>query len=523
MKDGREPFPGGQGPRTSVAGLAILLLCLSRVAWGEPVAVIRDNGDPANRVDIVVLGDGYTADELGKYATDVETFVQGTFAQEPFQEYARYFNVHRVDVVSNESGADHPEREPPVFKDTALDATYNCAGIQRLICVDVSKVNTVVSQSLSAAAREVIVVLVNDVEYGGSGGAVAVASVHPAVVELVLHELGHSFGLLADEYGGPPPPACNASIEPSEANATKETQRELIKWTSWIDLSTPIPTPGPDPGLPGLYEGARYCDTGLYRPTYNSKMRSLGPPYEQINTEQLVKRVYNWASPIDAVEPSASAVVLSPGQSQTFDAHVLQPATHSLTVVWRLDGQLAGTGSQYVLDASSLTAGTHVLKVKVKDHTTFVRSDPASVLREVWTWDVTVVVGMPDLVETAVSDPPPSVGLGGTFSVMDTVENQGTAAAGPSRTRYYLSLDTVRDSGDTRLIGARLVSGLDPGATSSGSTTVAVNTATLPGTYFLLACADDKNGVAEGSETNNCVASGTTVVVTPVTRSSSRH
>src|SRR5262245_21366268 len=168
-----------------------LLLCLvPLVASGEPVVTIRNNGASDNRVDVVVLGDGYTASELGKYATDVETFVQGMFNQEPLRDYQRYFNVHRVDVTSHESGADHPERNPPVLRDTALDATYNCSGIQRLICVNLSKVNGVLSRSVAADIREVVLVVVNDAEYGGSGGSIAVASVHPSAVEIVLHELG---------------------------------------------------------------------------------------------------------------------------------------------------------------------------------------------------------------------------------------------------------------------------------------------------------------------------------------------
>ena len=69
-------------------------------ALAEPVTSIRENGDPSNRVDIVILGDGYTADELAKYASDVEKGIDGFFSQDPFKEYQDYFNVHRVDVIS---------------------------------------------------------------------------------------------------------------------------------------------------------------------------------------------------------------------------------------------------------------------------------------------------------------------------------------------------------------------------------------------------------------------------------------
>jgi len=171
-------------------------------------------------------------------ADDIQQFVAGTFAQQPFAEYRNYFNIRRVDVISAQSGADHPEIG--VFKNTALDATYNCSGIQRLVCVNTGKVNSVITASgIPATSRDMVLVIVNDPQYGGSGGAIAVASTNSQAVELILHEGGHSFGLLADEYGGPPPPSCVTS-EPVQANATRQTSRLFIKWAAWIDPSTPV-------------------------------------------------------------------------------------------------------------------------------------------------------------------------------------------------------------------------------------------------------------------------------------------
>ena len=79
------------------------------VAYAEPSETIINNGSSDNRVDIVVMGDGYTAAEMQKYRNDVQQFMQAFFAQEPYREYQMYFNVIRVDVISNQSGADHPE------------------------------------------------------------------------------------------------------------------------------------------------------------------------------------------------------------------------------------------------------------------------------------------------------------------------------------------------------------------------------------------------------------------------------
>jgi len=378
----------------SISTILFSLFFSLTLAWGEPVTTIRSNGDPANRVDFVILGDGYTATELSKYANDVENAVTGFFSQEPLQEYQNYFNVHRVDVISNESGADHPELG--IYKDTAFDATYKCAGIQRLICVNTSKVNTVLSNSVGPNQRDMVLVIVNDTEYGGSGGAIAVASTHPAVVELVLHEVGHSFGLLADEYDYG---TCYTTVEPPEANVTMQTIRNLIKWnvgggppTGWIDPATPIPTLSAIPGVPGLYEGAKYCPSDVYRPTYNSKMRSLGVPFEQINEEQLVKRIYNWASPLDSSVPPNTNLTLPQGESQWFNVEVLEPLSHSLEVDWFLDGQYQGSGLDFTLDSIGLTVDLHTVEVTVWDPTDKVRHDPANVLTEGNSWTVQVTV-----------------------------------------------------------------------------------------------------------------------------------
>src|ERR1041385_6920714 len=99
----------------------LLILCLPQIALAEPVETIMNNGSAENRVDIAILGDGYTAAEMDKYKNDVQALMTQFFNNEPFREYRNFFNVHRIDVISDQSGADHPERS--FFVNTALDAT----------------------------------------------------------------------------------------------------------------------------------------------------------------------------------------------------------------------------------------------------------------------------------------------------------------------------------------------------------------------------------------------------------------
>ena len=364
----------------------LLIVCLPQIALAEPFETIINNGSAENRVDIAILGDGYTSAEMDKYKADVQAAMALFFNNEPFHEYRNFFNVHRVDVVSSQSGADHPERSVSV--NTALDATYNCSGIQRLVCVNVGKVFTIVGNSLNPSQRDIVIVIVNDPEYGGSGGSVAVTSTHVEVLELILHELGHSLGLLADEYGGPPPPACNNTIEPSAANATKATDRAVIKWNHWIDASTPVPTLSTLQGVPGLYEGAVYCDAGLYRPTSGSRMRFLGRPYEQINTEQLIRRIYNFVSPIDASQPTVTDITLTTAQSQAFSITPQVTFSNTIKVDWFLDGVFQSSGTGF--SVNNLISGPHVVDAVVKDNTPMVRKDTANLLSESVRWNLTI-------------------------------------------------------------------------------------------------------------------------------------
>jgi len=400
-KDGDVALDGRSGGRLRdrllfrvfSAGLVFFLFPGVVPLRAENVAPIRNNGPSSNRIDMVVLGDGYTSSEMTKFANDAEAFIVGFLSQEPFREYDRYFNVFRVDVVSAESGADHPARG--VYKNTALDAAYDCSGITRLICVNTTKVNDVLNRSLPASQRELVLVLVNDPEYGGSGGAVAVSSTHGSGVEIVLHEIGHSFGLLADEYDSSPP-ACNNTVEPSAANVTRQTNRNSIKWnpgggppSGWIEPSTPVPTTGVVAGV-GLFEGAQYCLTGLFRPTANSKMRSLSRPFDPVNVEQLIKRIYNFAMPVDAWSPAETTVKIAKGGVVGFSAAPMQPRTHGIETAWYVDGSFAGRGARLDFETAGLDEGNHKVEIEGRDPTPDVRSDPQKILERRLTWTAIV-------------------------------------------------------------------------------------------------------------------------------------
>jgi hypothetical protein len=365
------------------------------------LTTISKTGAAANRVDFVLVGDGYTKADLAKWQADAQKVIDGFFKQAPYSSYKNYFNIYRIDAFSKESGVDHPKTK--VVKDTAFDAAYSCSGIERLICVSTSKVRTEVSKLLPSNAQEIVLVIVNDTQYGGSGGSVGVISMHSSSLELAQHELGHSFGRLTDEYVDTNVVAaanCNLTTEPSAMNASKlYSARTSIKWSHWIDASTVLPTPSSTTSTPGLYAGGQYC-TGLYRPTPNSKMRTLGRPFDAVNEELLVLRIYDYVNLLESVSPSISQTVdLREGKVSSFSFQTMQPAT-AVTVAWYLDNVLIANTP--TLAASRIPTGTHKLELVVNDPTPKVRKDTANKLTKRVVWQV---IG-----SGSVSAPVPSTG-----------------------------------------------------------------------------------------------------------------
>lgn len=250
-----------------------------------------DNGSSASRWDLVLLGDGYASGEISQYEMNVRDVVDGILATKPFDELRAAINIHRINVVSDQSGAS--DLCTNVTRSTFFGAKFCDRGLPRLLTANAMAAVDVADDEVPQ--WNALLMIVNSQTYGGSGGAVPVFSAAPEALEIALHEMGHAHFRLADEY--PYWSSCAETdrnrytgAEPAEINVT--TDPRGTKWRSRITANAALPTmQNPDctqcderpnpvaPDVIGTFEGARYFKCGIYRPAYNCRMRTIGVPF----------------------------------------------------------------------------------------------------------------------------------------------------------------------------------------------------------------------------------------------------
>jgi hypothetical protein len=235
--------------------------------------------------------------------------------------------------------------------------------------------------------------MANSEKYGGAGYSVsniATASGHEEqgrTREIGLHEFGHSFGNLGDEYWtegqdytGDEPVVANLSTYYYD-----QMKNGQEKWYRWLDEPTDPPAQGPIHTYEG---GGVYYATGIYRPTDWSKMRRLYDPFHQVNVEQLVLKIYEIVDPIDYATPEGTYAL-----GTVFFVEPVQPATHSQDVQWYLNNDPieGATGPEFDSSTLDLSTGQYYLKVEVVDNTPMVKDETAR--SNYMYWDRTWTLG----------------------------------------------------------------------------------------------------------------------------------
>jgi hypothetical protein len=217
----------------------------SKPASPGPLLEIQKSGDPATKVDFLILGDGYTAAERAKFEKDARRLTGLLFATSPFKEHQNDFNVWGLCPPAAEPGISRPSSG--IHRRSPLGATYDAFGSERYI---LTFDNHALRDVASFAPYEFIEILVNGATYGGGGifglySTVAADSLWAPYI--FVHEFGHHFAGLADEYYTSPVAYGPATerLEPWEPNVTALLDPANLKWKAILTAGTPVPTPWP--------------------------------------------------------------------------------------------------------------------------------------------------------------------------------------------------------------------------------------------------------------------------------------
>lgn len=323
----------------------------------RPKVVTVGSGDPENRINIVFVGDGYTQEDLEKYRRQVDAVIQMFLQTSPMVHFKNHFLFHRVEVLSRNEGISDSSKG--IQKETPLRMLRGCHGIERLICIDTQRAAHMAS---FAPRADMIFAMANTFEYGGAGyrnPAIATFSgdnLHS--FELALHEFGHSFADLADEYeyAGSDSESCtkkaNASLESAASMLASKT-----KWFRWLDL------PEVDSFRGGCYS------TTAFRPTIDSKMRTLGQPFDVVSSEQVVLKIFEKVQPIDSFTPEGN-------YRATGTLHVFPIPSASAMLKWYVNGNEATehlNQNNVRIDSLGLRKGKNTIEARFLEGTTFVR------------------------------------------------------------------------------------------------------------------------------------------------------
>lgn len=324
------------------------------------VDTIWKSGPINKRINLVIMGDGYTSSEMSLFSTDVTNVFNYMFNTLPFSYYKNYFNVFAIKCASPQSGVTHlgtatdvTEPASPLYNvNNCFNTRFDNYSIHRLIYSN----NSAAIYNVTAGYfpnYDQLVILGNSPEYGGAGGAYAVSSTNSNSREIVMHELGHSFAGLADEYWA------GENFATEKPNMTADNNPGTIKWFPWMGIN-----------LIGAYSyGTTAPANAWFRPHQNCKMRFLNSPFCSVCKEIIIEKIHDLTNPIDLYEPSNATVAYSASNTK-FKIKTIQPNPNTLQTTWDINGlSLARNIDSVNVQESSLHNGTNVLTVAVTDTT----------------------------------------------------------------------------------------------------------------------------------------------------------
>lgn len=245
-----------------------------------PHKYLLQNGSEEHTIDVAILAEGYTKDEMDIFYKDAQVAYESIFSHEPFQSMKKRFNVIAVASPSIDSGVSIPHRQ--LWKNTAFGSHFDTFYSGRYLTT--SRVKAI-HDALAGIPYEHIILLANTEQYGGGGiyNAFTLTTAHHHMFRpVVVHEFGHSFGGLGDEYFYEQDIMSDMyplTIEPWEQNITTLVHFDT-KWQDMLEKGTPNPTPSAEKEKypVGVYEGGGYAAKGIYRPADSCRMRTNDYP-----------------------------------------------------------------------------------------------------------------------------------------------------------------------------------------------------------------------------------------------------
>lgn len=241
-----------------------------------PHIYLLKSGSENECIDVAILAEGYTDEEMEVFYMDAQAACESIFAHEPFQTMKGKFNIVAVASPSIDSGVSVPRENQ--WKQTAVHSHFDTFYSDRYLTT--SRVKSI-HNALAGIPYEHIIILANTDVYGGGGiynSYTLTTAHHPLFKPVVVHEFGHSFGGLADEYFYDDDVMTDTyplDAEPWEQNISTQVNF-ATKWEDMLAPNTPIPTPeSMQKEFPiGVYEGGGYSAKGIFRPAFNCRMRT---------------------------------------------------------------------------------------------------------------------------------------------------------------------------------------------------------------------------------------------------------
>ncbi len=277
---------------------------------------LLNSGDTTRKLDLVFLGDGFTADQQDAFNERVLELAEALLATHPIKAMPSAFNIHRINVSSPESGTDTfsmCDGEATGFPDstrrTAMDSGYCQGGIGTVNrCMLSSDLSLATGFAANAPDDDIVIVLVNDSGHGGCAlGGTTFMTLTSRLADVFIHELGHSIFDLADEYNYGREDTYTG-VEPWEENITIATEIAALKWSDLVITSsafsspTSIPTQtqpdcsdetlplaNVDDDIVGTFEGSKYRRCGIYRSEHTSRMRNSDEEFNAVGRREIIR------------------------------------------------------------------------------------------------------------------------------------------------------------------------------------------------------------------------------------------